>query len=96
MLLRISDKAPNISDKSIVLGVSIHPDYIVKALILDPSETQEGYMLTCISSLLVAEERFRSIRSRRVILSVVLPIEQIGDCPVLAIVPERPLVVTKE
>ena len=96
MLLRISDKATDISHKSIVLSVSIHPDYIVKTLILDLLETQERYMLACVPSLAVAEEWFRSGRRRRVILSVILPIEQISDRPMLAIVVVRPLVVTKE
>src|ERR1700682_2844981 len=96
MLLRISDKATDISYKGIVLGVSIHPDYIVKTFILDLSETEEGYMLARVFSLAVAEEWFLGGRRCRVILSVVLPIEQIGDRPMLAIVVERPLVVTKE
>ena len=53
-------------------------------------------MLARVSSLAVAEERFLSGRRCRVVLSVVLPIEQISDRPMLAIVVERPLVVTKE
>jgi hypothetical protein len=93
MFFRISDKATDILHKSIVRGMSIHPNYIVKTFILDLSETEEGYMLARISSLAVAEERFLSGRSCRVILSVVLPIEQISDRPMLAIVVERPLVV---
>ena len=96
MLLGISDKAADISDKSIVQGVSINRDYVVKTLILDLSKTQEGYMLACVPSPVVAEKWFLSGRSRRVILSVVLPIEQIGDRPMLIIVVERPLVITKE
>src|SRR5450755_2590770 len=96
MLLRISDKAPDISHKSIVLGVSIYRDYVVKTLILDLSETQEGYMLTYVPPLAVGEEWFLSARRRRVILSIVPPIEQISDRPMLAIVVECPLVVTKE
>ena len=96
MLLGISDKAADISDKSIVQGVSINRDYVVKTLILDLSETQEGYMPACVLSFVVAEEWFLSGRRRRVILSVVPPIEQIGDRPMLAIVVERPLVITKE
>ena len=96
MLLWIGDKAADISHKSIVLGVSIHRDYIVKTLNLDLSETQERYVLAFVPSLVVAEEWFLSGRRRRVILSVVPPIEQIGDRPMLAIVVERPLVVTKE
>lgn len=96
MFSRISDKSTDIRHKSIVLGMRIHSNYIMKTLILDLSETQEGYMLARVSSLAVAEERFRSGRRCRVILSVVLPIEQISDCPMLAIVVERPRVVTKE
>ena len=96
MLLGISDKPTDISHKSIVLGVSIHRDYIVKTLILDLSETQEGYMLACVPSLAVAEEWSPSGRRRRVILSVVPPVEQISDRPMLAIVVERPLIVTEE
>ena len=53
-------------------------------------------MLAYVPSLAVAEEWFLSGRRRRVIFSVVLPIEQIGDRPMLAIVVERPLVITKE
>ena len=86
MFLRSSDKATDIRHKSIVVGMSIHRDYIAKALILDLSETQEGYMLAYVPTLVVAEERFLSGRRRRVILSVVLPIEQISDRPVPAII----------
>ena len=96
MLLRISDKATDISHKSIVLVVSIHRDYIVKTLILDLSETQERYMPAYVSSLAIAEERFLRGRRRRVILSVVLPIEQISNRSMLAIIVERPLIVTKD
>ena len=96
MLLGISDKATDISDKSIVLGVSIHADYIVKTLILNAPKTQERYVLACVPSRAVAEEWFPSGRRRRVILSVVLPVEQISDRPMLAIVVECPLVVTQE
>ena len=39
MFLRSSDKATDIRHKSIVLGMSIHPNYIVKTLILNLSET---------------------------------------------------------
>lgn len=94
MLLGISDKATDISHKSIVLGVSVHSDYVVKTLILDLSETQERYMLACVPSFAAAEKWFQSGRGRRVILSVILPVEQISDRPMLAIVVERPLVVT--
>ena len=96
MGLRIRNKATDVSHKSIVLGVSIHADHIVKVLILNAPKTQEWYVLAYVPSLAVAEEWSFSGRRRRVILSVVLPIEQIGDRPMLAIVVERPLVVTKE
>src|ERR1039458_1748295 len=96
MRLRIRDKATDISHKSIVLSVSINGDYIVKTLILNPPKTQERYMLAYVPSLAVAEEWFPSGRRRRVVLSVVLPVEQISDRPMLAIVIECPLVVTKE
>src|SRR5450755_3322833 len=96
MRLRIRDKATDISHKSIVLRVSIHGDDVVKTFILDAAKAQKGYMLACVPSLAVAEEWFPSGRRRRVILSVVLPVEQISDRPVLDIVVERPLVVTKE
>ena len=96
MHLRICDKAANIGHKSIVLGVSIHRDHIVKTLILNASKTQEGYMLPYVPPLAAAEEWFRSCRRGRIILSVVLPLEQISDRPMLAIVVKRPLVVTQE
>src|SRR5690242_15419890 len=96
MRLRIRDEAPDISDKTIVLGVSIHSDNIVKTLILNAPKTEERHMLTYIPPLAVAEERFPRGRCCRVILSVVLPVEQISDRPMLAIVVERPLLVTKE
>ena len=95
MFLRISDKATDIRYKSIVLSMSIYPNYIVKTLNLDLSETQERYVLACVPSV-VTEEGFLSGQSRRVVLSVILPIEQVSDRPMLAIVFERPLVVTKE
>src|SRR5271157_603130 len=96
MLLGISDKPADIGHKSIVLGVSIHGDYIVKTLILNAPKTQKGYMLAYVPSLAIAEEWSCSGRRCRVILSVVLPVEQISDRPMAAIVIERPLVVTKE
>ena|SRR5437016_1799911 len=96
MGLRIRDKATDISHKSIVLGVSVHGDYIVKTLILNAPKTQERYMLAYVPSLAIAEEWFPSGRRRRVILSVVFPVEQISDRPMLAIVVERSLVVTQE
>src|SRR5580704_13814309 len=96
MFLRICDKVTDIRHKSVVVCMGIHPNYIVKTLFLDPSETQEGYMLARVSSLAVAEERFLSGCRCRVILGVVLPIEQISNRPVRAIVAERPPVVTKE
>ena len=58
MLLRISDKATDIRHKSIVWSVSIHGDYIVKTLILDLAETQEGHMLACVPSLAVPRNGF--------------------------------------
>ena len=96
MRLRIRDKATDISHKSIVLGVSVHRNYIVKTLTLNPSKTQERYMLAYVPSLAIAEEWFPSGRRRRVILSVVFPVEQISDRPMLAIVVEGPLLVTQE
>src|SRR5271165_3939959 len=96
MGLRIRDKAANISHKSIVPGVSIHRDDVVKTLILDAPKTEEWYMLAHVPSLAVAEERFPGARRRRVILSVVLPVEQISNRPMFVIVVERPLLVTKE
>ena len=51
MFLGITDKAADISHKSVVPDMSIHSDYIVKALILDLSETEERYMLTCVPLL---------------------------------------------
>ena len=56
MGLRIRDKATDISHKSIVLGVSVHGDYIVKTLILNAPKTQERYMLAYVPSLAIAEE----------------------------------------
>ena len=96
MCLRISDKATDIGHKSIVLGVSIHPHYIVKALILDLLEAQERYMLARVLFPAGAEEGFRSVRIRRVILGVIPPIKQIADRPMFAIVAEGPLVVAKD
>src|ERR1700687_2618592 len=96
MLLRIRDKAADITHKSIVLDVSIHSDYIVKTLILHAPKTQKRHMLAHVPSLAVAEEGFSSGRRCRVILRVVFPVEQISDRSMLAIVIERPLVVTKE
>ena len=49
-----------------------------------------------VPSLAVAEEGFRGGRRRRVILSVVFPVEQIRDRPMLTIVVECPLVIAKE
>ena len=95
MRLRIRDKASDISYKSIVLGVSIHGDDIVETLILDATKTQERHVLACVPSLAVAEEWFPGGRRRRVILGVVLPVQQISDRRMLAIVVDRPLIVTK-
>jgi hypothetical protein len=94
--LRIRNKATDITHKSIVLRVGIHGHDIAKTLILDAPKAEEGHMLANVPSVAVAEKRFRSGRRRRVILSVVLPVEQITDRPVLAIVVECPLVVAKE
>src|SRR5271157_470200 len=96
MRLRIRDKATDISHKSIVLRVSIHGDDVVKTLILDAPKAQERYMLADVLSLAVAEEWLPIGRRCRVILSVVLPVEQISDRPMPAVVVERPLLVTKE
>src|SRR5450432_270706 len=96
MLLRIRDEATDIGHKSIVLGMSVHTDYIVKTLILNAPKTQERYMLAHIPPLAIAEERLPNGRRRRVILGVLPPVAQIGDGPMLAIVVERPLLVTKE
>lgn|SRR6266566_5292152 len=96
MRLWVRNKAADIPHKSIVLGMSIHCDYIVKTFLLNASETQERHMLARVPPVPVAEEWFRSGRRRRVILSVVLPVEQITDRPMLAIVVERPLVVAQE
>src|ERR1700676_3091252 len=96
MLLRISDKVTDICDKSIVLGVSIHCHYIVKILILNLSETQKRYMLACVPSLAITEKWSLSGRRRRVILSVVSPIEQVSNRPMIVILVERSLIVTQE
>src|ERR1700722_1332960 len=96
MLLRVSDKASDISHKSIVLAVGIDCHHIVKILILDLPETQERYMLACVPSFAIAEKWPLRARGRRVVFSVGLPIEQIGDRPVIVVVVECPLVVTKE
>ena len=96
MGLRIRDKAADISHKSIVLGVSVHGNYVVKTLTLNASKTQERYMPAYVPALAVAEERFRGGRRRRIILSVVLPVEQISDRPMLTIIVECPLVIAKE
>ena len=53
-------------------------------------------MLAHVLPLPAAKEWFLSGRRCRVILSVVLPVDQIGDGPMLAIVVECPLVVTEE
>jgi hypothetical protein len=58
VLLGISDKATDVNDKSVVLGVSVHRDYIVKSFILDLSKTQERHMLAYKTSLALAEEWF--------------------------------------
>src|SRR5579864_8000770 len=92
----ISDKATDIPHKSVVLRMSVHSDHILKTLLLNASKTQERYMLAYVPSFSVAEERSSSSRRRRVILSIVLPVEQIGDCLMLAVIAEVPLVVTQE
>src|ERR1700746_1620360 len=92
----ISDKATDIHHKSVVLGMSVHSDHILKTLLLNASKTQERYVLAYVSSFSVAEEGSSSSRRRRVILSIIFPVEQIGDCLMLAVVGEVPLVVTQE
>ena len=96
MRLRIRNEATDISHKSVVLRVSIYADYIAKVLILNAPKTEERYVLAYVPSPAVAEERSPSSWRCRVILSVVFPVEQISDRPMLAIVPERSLVVAKE
>ena len=90
MLLGISDKTTDISHKSIVLIVSINRHHVVKTLLLDFPETQEGHVLASVPSLAVVEEWFLSW-GRRVVFSIVFPVEQVSDRPVLAIVAEGPL-----
>ena len=94
MLLRVGDKATDISDKSIVLVMSVHRDYIEKTTILDCAETQKRYMLANIF-LMVAKEWFLGCRGCRVIFSIIFPLEEVSDGSVLAVVGEIPLVVTK-
>ena len=61
MRLRIRDKATDISHKSIVLGVSVHGNYIVKTFTLNAPKTQERYMPAYVPSLAVAEEGFAAV-----------------------------------
>src|SRR5258705_4691015 len=96
MFLRISDKAADIGHKSIVLGVSIHRNYIVKTLILDLAETKERYVLAYVLVPAIAEEGSRRVRIGWVVLGVILPIEQISDRPMFAILGERSLVVAED
>ena len=96
MRLRIRDKTADIGHKSIVLGVSIHTDHIVKTLLLNATKTEEGHVLAHVPSLAVSEKGFPSSRGGRGILSGVLPVEQISDRPMLAVVFEIPLVITQD
>ena len=92
----IRDKATDIRHKSVVLDMSVHGDHILKTLLLNASKTQERYMLACVPSFSVAEEWSSSGPRCRVILSIVLPVEQISDGLMLAVIVEVPLVVTQE
>src|SRR5260370_3439846 len=87
MLLRISDKATEISHKNIVVSMSIYRDHVAKTLSLNFPKTQERHMLARVLRFpfAIVEKRFLIGRRCRVVLSVVPPIEQICNRPMLVI-----------
>src|SRR5271157_5177576 len=96
MLLRVRDEAAYVSHERIVLVVGIHGNYIAKILLLNLPKAQERHMLAHVSSAAIADEWSLRGRRGRVILRIVLPIEQISDGAVLAIVVECSLSVAED
>jgi hypothetical protein len=96
MLLRVRDETADIGHESVVRSMCIHGDDVVETFFLNASEADKRHMPAHVPSLAIFEEGFFGGRRRRIILSVVLPPEQIGDCPMRSVIAEVLLAVTKK